>query len=97
MEEFYAARPKGFHGSKKNWRDDDDDEPPIWIEHFEEQVGLDLTAIENLLIDIDPASNTLRVRADAIMPLTAVIVDALVRYDYDPPTVSPICSILWVY
>ena len=91
VEEFYAARLKkrSARSKKKRWEDDEDDEEesPIRIENFEEQLGLDLSVLENLLIDVDPASDTLRVRPDAVMPLTAVIVDALARSDYDAPTV----------
>jgi hypothetical protein len=87
VEDFYARLEKRSTRSKRKRWDDEDEEPPMRIANFEEQLGLDLAVLENVLVDFEPASDTIRVRADAVMPLTAVIVDAVVRYDYDASTV----------
>jgi hypothetical protein len=93
LEAFYAARPerrlpKRRRASMRRTLDEED-EAPRQIRDFEEQVAQDLAVLEDVLIDLDTTSGTVNVRADVMLPLTSVIVDALVRYDYDAVTVLP--------
>ena len=91
VEEFYKSREKRRKRRKtKAWdEEDDDDEVPIRIANFEEQLGKDLAILENLIIDVPATGETLTIRSEAVMPLTAVIVDAVVRYRYDTKSILP--------
>lgn len=91
VEEFYKSREKRRKRRKtKAWdEEDDDDEVPIQIANFQEQLGKDLAILENLIIDVPATGETLTIRSEAVMPLTAVIVDAVVRYRYDAKSILP--------
>jgi hypothetical protein len=93
LENFYATHPKKrlrrtYRASMTN-ESHEEDEEPIQIANFEEQVAEDLAILEDDLIDLDMTSDTVVVRGDSIMPLAALIMDALVRYNYTAETVLP--------
>lgn len=67
----------------------EEEEEPAQIAEFEEQIVYDLDLLEGDLIDLDSSSNEVIIRAQEMLPLTAVIVDAFVRYEYDENDVLP--------
>jgi hypothetical protein len=66
-----------------------EEEEPEQIAEFEEQVVHDLDLLEDDLIDLDTTSNQVIIRAQEILPLSAVIIDAFVRYEYDENEILP--------
>jgi hypothetical protein len=55
----------------------------------ESQIAQDLSHLETDLIDLDSTSENVVVRTKDMLPLSAVIIDALVRYDYNAEDVLP--------
>ncbi len=64
------------------WNEEDEG-PPVQLVDFEEQVARDLDLLEHDFVDLDPVSDDLLIRPAGILPLVALVTDALVRYDYD--------------
>jgi hypothetical protein len=61
--------------------DEDEQEPPR-VAEFELQITEDLETLEGDLIDRDTGSGTFTLKTDQLIALSAVIADALARYDY---------------
>jgi len=68
---------------------DEEGGEPEQIAEFEEQIVNDLEVLVDNFIDIETDSNQITVRAKEILPLSAVIIDALVRYEYDKSDILP--------
>jgi len=60
-----------------------DDEEPIQLADFEQQIAQDLELLENDLVDMDSGSHNIVLRTDALRPVVAVVADALVRYEHN--------------
>lgn len=59
-----------------------EDEEELRVAEFEPQVTEDLETLEGDLIDRDTGSGTFALKTDQLIALSAVISDALARYDY---------------
>lgn len=66
-----------------------EDEEPIQLSEFGEQLAEDLALLDENLIDLGTTTDTISVSVEAISPLSALITDALVRYGYNSKTVLP--------
>jgi hypothetical protein len=61
----------------------DEDDEPVQIAGFEEQIAADLSLLENDMLELDSTSDGGELRPGQVQALNAVIADALARYDYD--------------
>ena len=61
--------------------DEDEQEVPR-VAEFEPQITEDYETLEGDLIDRDSGSGTFALKTDQLIALSAVIADALARYDY---------------
>ncbi len=76
----------------------EEEEAPEQLVEFEEQIVHDLDLLEDDLIDIDAASNQIIVRSQEILQLSAVIIDAFARYDYDQNEILPyVFNLFWCF
>jgi hypothetical protein len=98
LKEFEAAEEERknklptVEANEKDQEENDwykDEEEPEQIAEFEEQVVHDLDLLEDDLIDLETTSNQVIVRAKEILPLSAIIIDAFVRYEYDESEILP--------
>ena len=62
--------------------DDYEDEDTVELEEFEPQLVLDIELLENDILERDASSETYRILTHQLRRLTAIAIDALVRYEY---------------
>jgi hypothetical protein len=77
---------------EESWDEDDwyeEEGEPEQIAEFEEQVVNDLDLLADNFIEFNTDSDQVVVKAKEILPLSAVIIDALVRYEYDKNEILP--------
>lgn len=81
---------EGYEDSEELTQDEDEtddedeheEEPPVELEEFRPQLQLDLSLLEDAVLEIDGSSESYHILTDQIRPLCAVALDALVRYEY---------------
>jgi len=73
--DFELTEPEDDYGFR-------DEEPVIRIAEFETQISEDLELLETDVIERDSDSNKLVLKTEQLRALTAVITDALARYEY---------------
>ena len=66
------------------WEEDEEEEP-IQLDYFEGQLAKDLEIMDSDIVDLDPASPNVLLRTGQVRALSAVVTDALARYDYSEP------------
>jgi hypothetical protein len=63
--------------------EDDDNDEPVEVEDFETQLVSDIALLEDSVLESDNSFESYKILANAIRPLCAVALDALVRYAYN--------------
>lgn len=69
--------------SKADWEDDDEQETPVEIEEFASQLVADIAVLENDILDSQGTDQSYILLTNQMRPLSAVALDALVRYRYN--------------
>jgi len=70
-------------GEEDSCEPDDDDEDPIQLADFEQQIAEDLELLDSDLVEMDSGSHNIMLRTDALRPVVAVVADALARYEHN--------------
>jgi hypothetical protein len=68
------------HPEEDEW--DHEEEEPIQLDDFENQLAKDLELLETEIVERDSGSSNIILRTNQIHALSAVITDALARYEY---------------
>jgi hypothetical protein len=70
-------------GDDTSYDDEDDEEKPIQLADFEQQLAQDIELLEGDLLEMDSGSHNIVLRTDELRPLVAVVADALARYEHN--------------
>jgi hypothetical protein len=88
MASFEGGDENNVNGEDDECDEDDDEEDgevdePVELDEFEPQLGQDLAELEDEVLETDNASDGYQILTTEIRALSAVALDALVRYEYN--------------